>query len=204
MPPLKTRGFAHRIDIAVEPAKVWAVLCGPSLLPVWAGVGARIKPQKGGHWTIVPDAGPCARGDDRHLRSTAPPATDLHDATGPARVRWRGGRGHPAGYGRTEHRRPHALLRRAGLRRVGRPYFGKVRMHSERALARLKVLCEQRERMAKASSKGRGLSSRRLRGYRAGRSGRLIINTPARITARAHALQCSHAFAQQQVAPTPP
>lgn len=45
---MKTRGFAHRIDIAAPPPRVWTVLCGPSLLSQWLGPDAVIRPQKGG------------------------------------------------------------------------------------------------------------------------------------------------------------
>lgn len=54
--PLKTRGFAQRIDIEVPAPKVWAVLCGPGTAPLWLGEDARIRPQRGGSWsaTIAP------------------------------------------------------------------------------------------------------------------------------------------------------
>lgn len=54
--PLKTRGFAQRIDIDVPAPKVWAVLCGPTTAPLWLGEDARIRPQRGGSWsaTIAP------------------------------------------------------------------------------------------------------------------------------------------------------
>jgi uncharacterized protein YndB with AHSA1/START domain len=153
MPPLKTRGFAHRIDIAVEPAKVWAVLCGPAMLPVWAGVGARIKPQKGGHWTIVPTPGLVREAMidifdvPRRLRLIymTPPDLPVFDGAVVEDIL-------------LDSEGPNTVVRMlcSGVPDFAdwTPYFGKVRMQSERALARLKVLCEQRERMALASNKG--------------------------------------------------
>lgn len=147
---MKTRGFAHRIDITVSPPKVWTVMCGPTLLPLWIGTDARIRPQKGGHWsaTVAPGMLREAMIDifdpPRRLRLIylAPPELPpfdgavvedlLLDAEGqgtilrllcsgvPDQIEWT-------------------------------PYYGRVRMLAERALARLKVLCEQRERMAQVS-----------------------------------------------------
>ncbi len=53
---MKTRGFAHRIDIEAPPPKVWTAMCGPMLAPLWLGRDARIRPQKGGAWsaTVAP------------------------------------------------------------------------------------------------------------------------------------------------------
>lgn len=148
--PLKTRGFAHRIDIGVAPPKVWTVLCGPTLLPLWIGTDARIKPQKGGHWsaTIAPGLQREAMIDifepPRRLRliyMTPPelPAFDgavaddvLLDADGPGTI---------------------VRLLCSGMPDLPEwtTHYGKVRMLAERSLARLKVLCEQRERMAQVS-----------------------------------------------------
>ena len=147
---LKTRGFAHRIDITVPPPKVWTVLCGPTLLPLWIGTDARIRPQKGGRWsaTVAPGLTREAMIDifdpPRRLRLIylTPPelptfdgavADDiLLDAGGPGTI---------------------VRLLCSGVPDLieWTPYYGKVRMLSERALARLKVLCEQRERMARVS-----------------------------------------------------
>jgi len=148
--PLKTRGFAHRVDIAVAPSKVWTVLCGPMLLPLWAGTDARIRPQKGGHWsaTVAPGMHRDAVIDmfepPRRLRLiylTPPDLTAfdgavvddmLLDAEGGGTV---------------------VRLLCSGVPDLPEwsAYFGRIRMLSERSLARLKVLCEQRERMAEAS-----------------------------------------------------
>jgi len=152
---MKTRGFAHRIDITVAPPKVWTALCGPTLLPLWIGADARIRPQKGGHWsaTVAPGLLREAMIDvfdpPRRLRLiylTPPelPTFDgavvddfLLDAEGQGTI---------------------LRLLCSGVPDLVEwtPYYGKVRMLAERALARLKVLCEQRERMARES---RGASS---------------------------------------------
>jgi len=54
--PLKTRGYAQRIDIEAPVPKVWNALCGPTTLPLWLGSDARMRPQAGGSWsaTIAP------------------------------------------------------------------------------------------------------------------------------------------------------
>lgn len=150
---LKTRGFAHRIDITVSPPKVWSVLCGPTLLPLWAGPGARIKPQKGGHWSVTPMPG---------LERDA--IIDVFDAPRRLRLIYLTPPGLPTFDGAVVD---DILLDTEGPDTVVRllcsgvpdlpawtPYYGKVRMNAERSLARLKVLCEQRERMAQASGKG--------------------------------------------------
>jgi uncharacterized protein YndB with AHSA1/START domain len=147
---LKTRGFAHRIDITVAPPKVWTVLCGPTLLPLWIGTDARIKPQKGGHWsaTVAPGMPREAMIDifdpPRRLRLIylTPPQLPTFDGAVVEDF----------------------LLDMEGQGTIVRllcsgvpdlvewtPYYGRVRMLAERALARLKVLCEQRERMAQVS-----------------------------------------------------
>jgi uncharacterized protein YndB with AHSA1/START domain len=147
---LKTRGFAHRIDIAVDPPKVWTVLCGPTLMPLWMGTDARIKPQKGGHWSgttapgfhreaIIDVFDPPRRLRLIYLTPPDLPVFDgavvddyLIDAEGPATV---------------------VRLLCSGVPDLPEwsAHFMKARLQAERALARLKVLCEQRERMAQAS-----------------------------------------------------
>jgi len=59
--PLKTRGFAQRIDIEAPVTRVWNVLCSPTLLSRWLAQDARIRPQKGGSWS-----GTIAPGLERH------------------------------------------------------------------------------------------------------------------------------------------
>jgi uncharacterized protein YndB with AHSA1/START domain len=55
--PLKTRGFAQRIDIAAPVSQVWKAVSAPDLLPLWLGDDARVKPQPGGSWSATIGAG---------------------------------------------------------------------------------------------------------------------------------------------------
>lgn len=147
--PARTRGFAHRIDITAQPAQVWDALCGPTLLPLWLGRDARIKPRQGGSWsaTVAPGLAREAMIDvfdpPRRLRLIYLPDGDLPTTDG-AVV-------------------DDILLDVEGDCTVVRllcsgvpdtpdwtPMFSKVRATAERSLARLKVLVEQRERMAAA------------------------------------------------------
>jgi uncharacterized protein YndB with AHSA1/START domain len=148
--PLKTRGFAHRIDIGVPPPKVWTVLCGPTLLPLWAGTDARIKPQKGGHLAVTAMPG--------MLREAV---IDVFDPPRRLRLIYLTPPDLPTFDGAVVD---DVLLEAEGSGTIVRllcsgvpdftdwsQYFAKTRMIAERSLARLKVLCEQRERMAQAS-----------------------------------------------------
>ena len=145
---LKTRGYANRVDVAAAPDKVWATLCGPTLLPLWIGADARIRPQKGGHWsaTIAPGLAREAVIDlfepPRRLRLIylSPPQLPVFDgvvvddylleADGAGTI---------------------VRLLCSGMPDLGEwtAYYSKVRMLAERSMARLKVLCEMRERSAK-------------------------------------------------------
>jgi uncharacterized protein YndB with AHSA1/START domain len=145
----RTRGFAHRVDIATPPAQVWDALCNPALLPLWLGKDARIKPRQGGSWsaTVAPGLAREAMIDvfdpPRRLRLIYLPDGDLPTSDG-AVV-------------------DDILLDVEGENTVVRllcsgvpdspdwtPVFAKVRTTAERSLARLKVLVEQRDRMAAA------------------------------------------------------
>lgn len=146
---MKTRGFAHRIDIEAPPPKVWTALCGPMLAPLWLGKDARVRPQKGGTWfaTVAPGLAREAMIDvfdpPRRLRLIylTPPELPtfegavvddlmLEDAEGQTVVR----------------------LLCSGVPDFPEwtPHYMKVRTAAERALARLKVLVEQREQPAKS------------------------------------------------------
>jgi len=148
---MKTRGFAHRVDVAVEPAKVWAAMCGPTLMPLWVGSDARVRPFQGGHWsaTIAPGLHREAVIDlfepPRRLRLIylSPPQLPVFDgAVVDDFLLEADGRG--------------TIVRQlcSGMPDLGEwtPYYGKVRMLTERSLARLKVLCEMRERTAQLPS----------------------------------------------------
>ena len=141
---LKTRGFAHRIDIAASPTRVWAALCGPVLLPLWLGNDARVKPQAGGSWsaTIAPGLQREATIDvfdpPRRLRLIYLPPPELPPFDGAV-----------VDDLLLDAEDGHTIVR---LLCSGVPdsaewsaHFVKLRGAAERALARLKALAEQRE-----------------------------------------------------------
>jgi uncharacterized protein YndB with AHSA1/START domain len=144
---LKTRGFAHRIDITVPPAKVWAAVCGPTLLPLWLGADARIRPQKGGHWAVTMAPG---------LQREA--VIDLFDPPRRLRLIYLSPPRLPVFDGAVvddillEADGSGTIVRLlcSGMPDLGEwtAYYTKVRALAERSIARLKVLCEMRERMA--------------------------------------------------------
>jgi uncharacterized protein YndB with AHSA1/START domain len=148
--PIKTRGFAHRADIAATPARVWTVLCGPSILPLWLAPDARIKPQKDGHWsaTVAPGLFREAIIDvfepPRRLRLIyLPPAhLDLPEGAIVDDI-----------LVDTEDKNTVVRLLCSGVPDSieWSAYFMKLRQATERGLGRLRVLVEQRERMAIAS-----------------------------------------------------
>jgi uncharacterized protein YndB with AHSA1/START domain len=146
---MKTRGYAHRIDIAATPPKVWTALCGPSVVPLWLGMDARVKPQQGGSWSgsLAPGLSREAMIDvfdpPRRLRLIYLPPPEL-----------------PAWDGAVVD---DVLLEGEGERTIVRllcsgvpdmpewtTHYMKLRGAAERSLSRLKVLVEQRERMAAA------------------------------------------------------
>jgi uncharacterized protein YndB with AHSA1/START domain len=148
---MKTRGYAHRIDIAAAPPKVWTALCGPSLAPLWLGSDARIRPQRGGSWsgTLAPGLSREAVIDvfepPRRLRLIylPPPLLPSWDGAIVDDVLLEG-----EGTG--------TIVR---LLCSGVPdapewttHYMKLRVAAERSLTRLRVLVEQRERMALAGS----------------------------------------------------
>jgi uncharacterized protein YndB with AHSA1/START domain len=147
---VKTRGFAHRVDIAARPARVWTVLCGPALAPLWLGAGAKIKPQQGGRWaaTLGPGVEREALIDvfdpPRRLRLVYLPPVGLEAFDGAV----------------TED----ILLEESGTETILRllcsgvpdsmewsAHYSRLRKLTESAITRLKILVEQRERMAAAS-----------------------------------------------------
>lgn len=150
MPP-RTRGFAHRIDILATPMQVWTALSGPQLLPLWLGADARITPRQGGSLaaTVAPGLARDAMIDvfepPRRLRLIYLPPPDLPgfdgavvddiliDSEGEGTI---------------------VRLLCSGMPDLPEwnPVFAKVRATSERALARLKLVVEQRERMMTAGS----------------------------------------------------
>jgi uncharacterized protein YndB with AHSA1/START domain len=147
----KTRGFAHRIDITARPPQVWAVLCGPELLPLWLGADARIKPQPGGSWSAT-----IAPGLERHAM------IDLFEPPRRLRLIYLPADGLTVFEGAVVD---DILLDGEGDSTIVRllcsgvpetpdwnSHYMRVRTQAERSLARLKVLVEQRARMAAAKS----------------------------------------------------
>jgi uncharacterized protein YndB with AHSA1/START domain len=142
--PLKTRGFAQRIDIGSPVTKVWGALCGPMLVPLWLGEDARVRPQQGGSWsaTIAPGLERHAMIDvfdpPRRLRLIYLPPEDLSTFDGAVS--------------------DDILLEAEGQRTIVRllcsgvpdlpewnAHYLRVRAASERTLARLKTLLDERE-----------------------------------------------------------
>jgi hypothetical protein len=147
----KTRGFAHRIDIAAQPMQVWNSLCGPALVPLWLGADATITPRQGGSWaaTVAPGLARDAMIDvfqpPRRLRLIYLPLADLPgsddavvddilvDGEGEGTI---------------------VRLLCSGMPDLPEwtPVFNKARAAAEYALSRLKLLVEQRERMITAGT----------------------------------------------------
>src|SRR5690554_895107 len=142
--PLKTRGFAQRIDIDATAPSVWTVLCGPTWVPRWLAQDARVRPQQGGQWsaTLAPGLARHAMIDvfdpPRRLRLIYMPPDELSAFDGAVAE--------------------DILLEDDGTRTILRllcsgvpdlpewnPYFSRVRAASERALARLRSAVEQRD-----------------------------------------------------------
>lgn len=140
---LKTRGFAQRIDIAATAPRVWTALCGPMLLPQWLGQDARVRPQKGGQWsaTVAPGLSRHAMIDvfdpPRRLRLIYLTPDELSSFDGAVAE--------------------DILLEDDGVRTIVRllasgipdlpewnAHYVRVRAASERALARLRTLVEER------------------------------------------------------------
>jgi uncharacterized protein YndB with AHSA1/START domain len=151
---MKTRGFAHRIDIAAPPPRVWTVLCGPSLLPQWLGPDASIRPQKEGNLsaTVAPGLRREALIDvfepPRRLRLIylVPPELPAFD-------------GAVVEDFLLEPMGTHTVLRLlvSGVpdNTDWAPHMQKLRAASERVLGRLRTLCEQREQAAPSDVRAR-------------------------------------------------
>ena len=54
---VKTRGYAHRVDLAAPPSRVWSALIEPALLSRWHGPNAVVKPKAGGRFSGTLDPG---------------------------------------------------------------------------------------------------------------------------------------------------
>jgi uncharacterized protein YndB with AHSA1/START domain len=140
----KTRGYAHRIDILAPASRVWTALIEPKLLARWYGPNAEVSARAGGTFdsTLEPGIQRQASIDvfepGRRLRLVylPPKGLPLHDGgamvddfmlepeAGSTIVRLLGsGIPHEDGWDQ---------------------YYMKLRVNSERSLARLKVLLERK------------------------------------------------------------
>jgi len=147
---LKTRGFAHRIDVEARPERVWLTLIGPSTLPLWLGSDARIRPQQGGAWsaTVAPGVQREAMIDvfdpPRRLRLIylTPAGLDSFDGAVVDDILLEG-----------ERESTIVRLLCSGIPDLPEwsGHYRVLRAVAERTMARLKVLVEQRERMAAAA-----------------------------------------------------
>lgn len=54
---LRTRGYAHRADIAAPPVRVWSALTEPALLARWYGPDVVVRGRAGGRFSGVLDPG---------------------------------------------------------------------------------------------------------------------------------------------------
>lgn len=148
---LRTRGFAHRIDINASPTQVWTALCSPELLPQWLGADAKVAPRQGGSWavTVAPGLARDAMIDvfepPRRLRLIyLPPAgLPVFDGAVVDDVLLDGEGGGTI-----------VRLLCSGMPDLPEwtPVYSKVRAAAERALSRLKVFVEQQERKSIAGS----------------------------------------------------
>jgi uncharacterized protein YndB with AHSA1/START domain len=149
----RTRGFAHRIDIAASPMQVWTALSGPGLVPLWLGADARITPRQGGSLavTLAPGLARDAMIDvfepPRRLRLIYLPPAGLPTFDGAVvdDILLDGEGGGTI-----------VRLLCSGVPDLPEwtPVYSKVRAIAERALSRLKQVVEQRERMKFAGSIG--------------------------------------------------
>lgn len=140
--PIRTRGYAHRVDIHAPPAAVWSALLDPTQLARWFGPNPAIKARAGGSFSCVLDPGierealidvfdPPRRLRLVYLTPPEMPPFDgavvddflLEPAGGGTIIRLLGS-GIPEG-------------------KLWDGYFVKLRNGSERALARLKLLLER-------------------------------------------------------------
>lgn len=141
-PGLKTRGYAHRIDIRATAAKVWEALTTEAALRRWMNPDARIRAKVGGSFYGMPAPGLVRDAlidvfdAARRLRLIYLPPADLAAFDGAVVDDY--------------------LLEESGAETIVRVlgsgipdmrewdgYYRQVRSAQERSLARLKVLAEQ-------------------------------------------------------------
>ncbi len=59
-----TRGYAHLVEIAAPPARVWRALTDPALIRLWSGQEAEVDAREGGRYRL---GRPYAGGREAHI-----------------------------------------------------------------------------------------------------------------------------------------
>jgi uncharacterized protein YndB with AHSA1/START domain len=140
---LKTRGYAHRVDIVAPPSRVWTALIEPALLSRWFGPNTVVKPRAGGRFAGVLDPG---------IEREA--LIDIFEPNRRLRLVYMVPPGLPAFEGAVvddyllEPEGPNTIVRLLGSGipegKLWDGHYMKLRTGSERALARLKMLLEKK------------------------------------------------------------
>lgn len=140
---MRTRGYAHRVDILAPPAMVWAAFVEPALVARWVGPVTALKPRAGGRYAVILDP---------NIEREA--LIDVFDPERRLRLVYLLPPGMPSFDGALvddfllEPSGPGTVVRCLGSGiPQGAPwdaYHLKLRAGTERALARLKVLLENR------------------------------------------------------------
>jgi uncharacterized protein YndB with AHSA1/START domain len=140
---VRTRGYAHRVDIAAPPARVWSALVEPTLLSRWLGPNVVVKPKAGGRFAATLDPG---------IEREA--LIDIFEPYRRLRLVYLSPPQLPAFEGAVvddfllEPDGPNSILRLLGSGipegKLWDAYYMKLRTNSERALARLKMLLERK------------------------------------------------------------
>ena len=140
---VRTRGYAHRVDIEAPPSRVWSALIEPALLGRWFGPNCVVKGRAGGSFSGTLDPGIEREAlidvfePNRRLRLVylAPPQLPAFD-------------GAVVDDFLLEPESQLTILRLLGSGipegKLWDGYYMKLRTHSERALARLKTLMERK------------------------------------------------------------
>ncbi|HEV7632035.1 MAG TPA: SRPBCC domain-containing protein [Steroidobacteraceae bacterium] len=139
----RTRGYAHRVDIAAPASRVWTALIEPKLLSRWMGPGARVRPKVGGSFVVTLEPG---------IQREA--SIDVFEPGRRLRLIFLPPPGFPEYDGaivddyllEKEGEATIVRLLGSGLPEGGPwdPYYVKLRSNSERSLARLKLLLERK------------------------------------------------------------
>jgi len=139
---LRTRGYAHRVDVVATPATVWSALTEEAHLVRWMNPDARIKARAGGSFYAMPAPGLSRDAlidvfeAGRRMRLIYLPPAELTEFDGAVVDDYL-----------LEAEGGHTIVRVLGSGVPDLPdwddYFRRVRSSHERSLARLKVMSEQ-------------------------------------------------------------